>query len=200
MKKMMLLGVLLMLAARGYAQESRQDVSFSGTGFFGPQVNGNGAQLNTNGSLGLLTSYRYMLTPHSALELNYSFTQNQHIYRVSFNGPEGQRIHAREQEITGAYVYSMTFKRFNPFAEIGVGGLIFSPIRDYSTQTLDTKQNTNIGGLFGAGLAYELSPSWDIRLEYRGFITKAPDFGVQNFKTNRYEVFSIPAVGVAYHF
>jgi outer membrane immunogenic protein len=200
MKKMMLLGVLILSAAAGYAQESRQDASFSAMGFFGPQVNGNGAQLNSTGSLGLLTSYRYMLTPHSALELNYSFTQNQQKYIVSFNGPEGQRIHSRQQEITGAYVYSLNFKRYSPFLEAGVGGLIFTPIRDFATQTLDTKQNTNIGALFGGGLAYELSPSWDIRMEYRGFIVKAPDYGIQNFKTNRYEVFSMPAVGIAYHF
>lgn len=200
MKKMMLLGALLVLAAPGFAQESRQDVSFSATGRFAPQVNGNGAQLNATGSLGLLASYRYMLTPHSALELNYGFTQDQQVYRVSFNGPSGQRIHAREQELTGAYVYSLTFKRFNPFAEAGVGGLVFTPIRDFGTQTLDTKQNTNIGALVGAGVAYELSPSWDIRVEYRGFVAKAPDFGIANFKTNRYTVFSTPAIGVAYHF
>lgn len=200
MKKTMLMGALLLAASQGFAQESRQDVSFSATGLFGPQVNGNGAQVNSTGALGLLASYRYMLTPHSALELNYGFAQNQNVYKVSFNGVNGQRIHSREQEITGAYVYGVTFKRFNPFAEIGVGGMIFTPIRDFGTQTLDTKQNTNIGGLFGAGLAYELSPSWDVRLEYRGFVAKAPDFGVASFKTNRYEVWSVPAVGVAYHF
>lgn len=200
MKKLMWMGVLLLAAAQGFAQESRQDVSFSATGLFGPQVNGNGAQLNSTGALGILTSYRYMLTPHSALELNYSFAQNQNVYKVSFNGVSGQRIHSREQEATGAYVYSLTFKRFNPFVEVGVGGLIFTPIRDFGTQTLDTKQNTNIGGMFGGGVAYELSPSWDVRLEYRGFVAKSPDFGIANFKTNRYEVWSIPAVGVAYHF
>jgi outer membrane immunogenic protein len=200
MKKMMLLGVLILSAAAGYGQESRQDASFSAMGFFGPQVNGNGAQQTSTGSLGLLTSYRYMLTPHSALELNYSFTQNQQKYVVSFNGPDGQRIHSREQEITGAYVYSLNFKRYSPFLEAGVGALIFTPIRDFATQTLDTKQNTNIGALFGGGVAYELSPSWDIRVEYRGFVAKAPDYGINNFKTNRYEVFSMPAVGIAYHF
>jgi opacity protein-like surface antigen len=200
MKKMMLLGVLMLSAAAGYAQESRQDVSFSGTGFFGPQITANGTQLNSTGSLGLLTSYRYMLTPHSALELNYSFTQNQQRYVISFNGPDGQRVHSREQEMTGAYVYNLNFKRFSPFVEAGVGAIIFTPIRDFGTQTLDTKQNTNIGGLFGAGVAYELSPSWDIRAEYRGFLLKSPDYGVADFKTNRYEVLSIPAVGIAYHF
>jgi opacity protein-like surface antigen len=56
--------------------------------------------------------------------------------------------------------------------------------------------------LFGAGIAYEISPSFDIRLQYRGFLLKSPDFSVVNgdFKTNRYEVISTPAVGVAYHF
>jgi opacity protein-like surface antigen len=200
MKKTMLLGVLILSAAAGYAQESRQDASFSGTGFFGPQVNGNGAQMNSTGSLGLVTSYRYMLTPRSALEMNYSFTQNQQKYLISTNEPYGQRIHSRQQEVTGAYVFNLTFKRYSPFLEAGVGTLIFSPIRDYGTQILDTKRNSNIGGLFGGGLAYELSPSFDIRVEYRGFLVKAPSYGVNNFGTNRYEVFSIPAVGVAYHF
>jgi outer membrane immunogenic protein len=198
MKKMMLLGALMLSAAAGYAQESRQDVSFSGTGFFGPQVNGNAVQLNQTGALGLLASYRFMLTPHSALELNYGFQQNSEKFQTSFL--QYGRVHAREQEITGAYVYSLNFKNFSPFVEAGVGGIVFTPIRDYGTTILDTKQNTNIGGLFGGGLAYELSPSFDIRAEYRGFVVKAPDFGLGDFKTNRYEVISIPAIGVAYHF
>jgi len=199
MMKMMVLGVLIVSAAAGYAQESRQDVSFSATGLFGPQVNGNDVQLTSTGALGLLASYRYMLTPRSALELNYSFAQNNEKFGTSYL-PYG-RVHAREQEITGAYVFSLNFKKnYNPFVEAGVGGLIYTPIRDYGTNLLDTKQNTNVGGLFGGGLAYELSPSWDIRFEYRGFIAKAPDFGLANFKTNRYEVISTPAVGIAYHF
>ena len=77
---------------------------------------------------------------------------------------------------------------------------IFTPIHDYGTQALDTKSNKRLGGMFGGGLAYELSPSFDIRLEYRGFVVKSPDYGVADFKTNRYEVFSMPAVGMAYHF
>ena len=198
MKKTMLLGALLLMAAAGYSQESRQDVSVSAMGVFAPQVNGNAVQLNTTSTLGFLTSYRYMLTPRSALELNYSFAQNSYKYRTSFL-PNG-RIHGREQEISGAYVFNMNFRNFNPFLEAGVGGFIFTPIRDESTNQLDAKQNTNVGALFGGGLAYELSPSWDIRAEYRGFVTKTPDFGYTTFKTNRYEVISLPVIGVAYHF
>jgi opacity protein-like surface antigen len=198
MKKTMLLGALMLVAAAGYAQESRQDASVSAIGVFGPQVNGNAVQLNSTATLGFLGSYRYMLTPRSALELNYGFAQNSIAYRTSFL-PNG-RVHTRQQEISGAYVYNMNFRNFNPFLEAGVGGMIFTPIRDAGTTLLDTKQNTNIGALFGGGVAYELSPSFDIRVQYRGFVVKAPDFGLTDFKTNRYQVISMPALGVAYHF
>jgi outer membrane immunogenic protein len=199
MKKTMLLGVLLLSAAAGVAQESRQDFSFSGTGFFGPQVNSpNAVVMESTGSLGLLASYRYMLTPHSSLELNYGFTQNQQKYQASFTNQE--RVHSREQEGSGAYVYSLNFKRFSPFAEIGVGSIFFTPIHDYKTTVFDTKQTIGVGGLFGGGVAYELSPSWDIRVEYRGFLLKAPSYGLPNLGLNKYEILSLPAVGFAYHF
>ena len=199
MKKTMLLGVLMLSAAAGYAQESRQDVSFSGTGIFGPTIHGaaNVTQSST-GAAGLLLSYRYMVTPHSALELNYSFAQNNQKYATSFE-PHA-RIHSRQQEITAAYVYSLNFKRYSPFAEVGVGTMIFTPVQDNGTNLLGTKSTKGLGGLFGGGLAYELSPSFDIRVEYRGFLTKTPNFGETNFSTNRYEIISMPAIGVAYHF
>jgi opacity protein-like surface antigen len=198
MKKTMLLGALMLLASVGYAQESRQDASISAIGVFSPQVNGNAVQLNTSKFVGFLGSYRYMLTPRSALEMNYSFVQYNSHYSTSFL-PD-VNIHTRQQEITAAYVYNLNFRKFNPFLEGGVGGLIFTPIRDFQTNNLDTKQNTSIGAVFGGGVAYELSPSWDIRAEYRGFVVKAPDFGLTQFKTNRWEVISMPAIGMAYHF
>jgi outer membrane immunogenic protein len=49
-------------------------------------------------------------------------------------------------------------------------------------------------------VAYELSPSFDIRAEYRGFLGKTPNFGITDFSVNRYRVNSQAAIGVAYHF
>ena len=54
--------------------------------------------------------------------------------------------------------------------------------------------------MFGAGFAYEISPSFDIRAEYRGLVTKVPTFGDSQFTTNRWYQISEPTVGVAYHF
>jgi len=213
MKKTILLGVLMLTAAACVAQESRQDVSFSGTGLFGPTIHGPGAVVaNSTGALGLLTSYRFMLTPHSALEVNYSFIQNNQKYCVGGGCVPGApvvpgltnyysyRFHSRMQEGTGAYVFGMTFKRYNPFLEVGGGTLIFTPVLDNGTKELGSKGTKGLAGLFGGGLAYELSPSFDIRVEYRGLLVKTPAFGETNIVTNRYEILSMPTLGVAYHF
>jgi len=201
MKKMIvLLCALVLSAVAGYAQESRQDVSISGVGAFAPVITGNSVQKSTTTTLGFLASYRYMLTPRSALELNYGYAQNRQKYVVY--GKTYGGIHTLQHEMSGAYVYSRNYGNFNPFAEIGVGAMIFHPLKDEGTNQFDVKQNTSIGGLFGAGLAYEISPSFDIRAEYRGFLVKTPDFSMPGdiFKTNRYEVISSPSIGIAYHF
>jgi opacity protein-like surface antigen len=199
MKKILLSLVLLpVLVATGFAQESRQDVSLSATGLIPRHVVGNAVQQDgTIGVYGVLGSYRYMLTPRSALELNYQYNQDiQHFIGSYFDW----RVHTRFQEISGAYVYNFTYKNFNPFVEAGIGGYIFTPIKDNKTTNLDVKQNTNIGFLYGGGIAYELSPSWDIRAEYRGIVMKAPNFGLENLRTNRYYNLNNPVIGVAYHF
>jgi outer membrane immunogenic protein len=199
-KTMLLLGALMVSAAAGYAQESRQDVSISGTVPFAPQITGNSVQKNTSMTIGLLASYRYMLTPRSALEVNYGYQQNTQYYQV-FGKKQGG-IHVLQQEFSGAYVFNLNFKRFNPFLEAGPGAVIFSPLKDAGTSDLDAKQNTSIGAIFGGGVAYELSPSFDIRAQYRGFLVKTPNFSLPGgvFNTNRYEIISTPSIGVAYHF
>lgn len=200
MKKMILLGAVMFSAAAGYAQESRQDVSVSGVGLIPPTVHGNNSvTLTSSNSAGVLVSYRYLLTPHSALEANYSWAQNTNYFQYGGqNANIFNPVHTRQQELTFAYVYGLTFKNFNPFLEGGGGGVVYTPIQEGSF-TLDAKQNTGLAGLFGGGVAYELSPSFDIRVQYRGLVVKAPSF-VDRFKTNRYEVVSMPAIGIAYHF
>ncbi len=202
MKKTVLLGALLgsaVLSAR--AQESRQDASISAFEVVAPEVSGNAVQpLTTTHVTGILGSYRYLLTPRSGLEVNYGWAQNSLVYNAFSAGVPVGRVHSRQQEISAAYVYSRNYKKYNPFVEGGVGGILFTPILDNGTTRLDSRQNTRIGGLFGAGVAYEISPSFDIRAEYRGFVLKVPDFGISAFTSNRYYVISTPSIGVAYHF
>jgi len=198
MKKSLLLLLLLpLMAVAGFAQESRQDVSVSGSALIPPFVAGNAVQLHATVGFGFLASYRYLLTPHSGLELNYQYAQEVQHY---INPTNNLLIHNRFQEISGAYVYNFVFKNFNPFLEGGPGGYIYTPIRDAKTQTQNVSQSTNVGAMYGGGIAYELSPSFDIRVEYRGLVVKAPSFNNDNLRTNRYFNISDPVIGVAYHF
>jgi outer membrane immunogenic protein len=200
MKKIAFLVILLAATvAAGRAQESRQDISISGMGVIEPfRASSTTVQVDSTPAYGALLSYRFMLTPTTALEGNYGITyQNSIGYYVN---PVHYKILTRTQEVSGAFVKSFVFKNLNPFVEAGPGAFIFLPIVNSGTTTLDAKQQIEIGGLFGAGVAYEISPSFDIRAEYRGWATKVPTFGNSEFTTNRWYVISNPAIGVAYHF
>ena len=207
MKKIFLVLFLLAgVAAAGRAQESRQDVSISGIGVITPFISSStDVQVHSRYGIGILGSYRWMLTPNSALEANYGITyENKFRYEVgnSLSVP----INARVQEISGAFVRSFTYRKFNPFIEAGPTALIFLPIRNSGTGTLDAKQQTAVGVLYGGGIAYEISPSFDIRAAYRAYVTKVPNFGLgssattENLTTNKWFNMYVPTVGVAYHF
>jgi outer membrane immunogenic protein len=201
--------VLFLLAAcavAGRAQESRQDISLSGIGIIEPFVaSATDVQVHSNYALGGLVSYRFMLTPNSALEANYGVTY-QNTMRFVVGNTNVVKVLTRTQEISAAYVRSFTFRRFNPFLEAGPAGLIFLPIRNSGTTSLDVKQQTSVAFLYGAGVAYEISPSFDIRAEYRGYVTKVPNFGqgsgtnAVNLTTNKWYNIYVPTIGVAYHF
>lgn len=200
MKKIAIFAILLFAcAAAGRAQESRQDISLSGTGLIEPfRASTTDVQVSANRAFGVLASYRFMLTPTSALEANYSITYANQIH--IWANPNNYKVNTRTEEISGAYVRSFVYKNFNPFVEAGPGAFIFLPIRNSGTTSLDVKQQTEIGGIYGGGIAYEISPSFDIRAEYRGWITKVPNFGDSQFNTNKWYNIYNPVVGVAYHF
>jgi outer membrane immunogenic protein len=200
MKKIVFVAFLLAIAAAaGRAQESRQDVSLSGTALIEPFVaSSTDVQVHSTTAYGALVSYRFMLTPSSALEANYGITyQNKLHFYVN---PNNYQVLTRTQEISAAYVRSFIFRNFNPFVEAGPGALILLPIRNSGTTNIDVKQQTSVGAMYGAGIAYEISPSFDIRAEYRGFVTKVPTFGDTQFNTNKWFNIFNPSIGVAYHF
>lgn len=204
MKKSLFLVLLLspLMALPALAQESRQDISVSESAIMAPYAAGNAVQLHsTVGILGGLVSYRYLLTPHSGLELNYQYNQN--VQHFEWNAGN-YHVHDRIQEMSGAYVRSFNFKNYNPFLEAGPAAFMFSPIDDAKTNFLvsSISRSTNVGLMYGGGFAYEISPSFDIRVEYRGLVMKTPTFSFpgNSTKTNVYYNISDPVVGVAYHF
>jgi opacity protein-like surface antigen len=200
MKKIAFIAILLAVCvAAGRAQESRQDISLSGMGLIEPfMASSTDVQVHSTTAYGAMVSYRFMLTPANALEANYGITyQNKITY---FTNPNTYQVLTRTQEMSAAFVRSFVFKNFNPFVEAGPGGFIFLPIVNSGTTSLDVKQQIGIGGIYGAGIAYEISPSFDIRVEYRGWVTKVPTFNDGALTTNKWYNIYNPVAGVAYHF
>ena len=200
MKKIAFIAFLLAVCvAAGRAQESRQDVSISGMALIEPYIaSSSNVQVHSNTAFGVLGSYRFMLTPSSAIEGNYGITyQNRIHYYVN---PVNYTVLTRNQEVSVAYVRTFTFKKFNPFVEAGPAAFVFLPIWNSGTTSLDVKQQIELGAMYGAGIAYEISPSFDIRAEMRGNVTKVPTFEYSLFNTNKWYNIYNPAVGVAYHF
>ena len=167
-------------------------------GIFPPFITGNDVQQTGTYGLGGLVSYRYMLTPRSGLELNYQYAQNAQKYYTSFNNV---RVHDRMQEFSGAYVLNQTSRTGILSLRAGPAAFLFSPLDDASTtQIWTSKGQTILGAMYGGGVAYELSPSLDIRAEYRGLLMKTPNFGLGPQKTGRFYNVYNPVIGIAYHF
>ncbi len=206
MKKLLFFLCLLPLLAQiGLAQDegARQDINLSFMGVIQPYVSSKSAPVvKQNSTLGdgLYLGYRYLLTPNGAVEANYSYS---HFTNKFVTSSESARVYTGLQEATVAYVRSFTFKRFNPFIEGGGGLLFFTPIGTKTT-SYDTEQTHELTVLFGGGIAYELSPSWDLRVQYRGQIFNSTNFGLKNapfdFSVGRRYIMSQPAIGFAYHF
>jgi len=200
MKKIALIAFLLAVCVvAGRAQESRQDISISGIGLIEPFIaSSTDVQVHSTYALGALAGYRFMLTPSSALEANYGITYQNKIN--FYANPNDYNIVTRTQEFSLGYVRSFNYRKFNPFVEAGPGTFIFLPVHNAGTQSLDVKKQIRIGAMYGAGIAYEISPSFDIRAEYRGYVTQVPTFGDTQFSTNKWYNIYVPTLGVAYHF
>jgi opacity protein-like surface antigen len=182
MKKIAFIAFLLAVCvAAGRAQESRQDISLSGTGYVEPFIaSSTTVQVDSNRAFGALVSYRFMLTPSSAVEANYGMTY-QNTIRFKQVGTFDYPILTRTQEMSAEYVRSFNFRKYNP-------------------RNIDVKQQTQMAAFYGAGIAREISPSFDIRAEFRGIVTKVPTFGMTTFATNKWYNIYTPVIGVAYHF
>ena len=201
MKKIVVFFFLVAMgAAAGHAQESRQDISISGIGIIEPFIAApTDVQVSANRGFGALASYRFMLTPTAAVEANYGITYANKI-RYLISNTNNYVVNTRTQEISGAFVKSFNYKKWNPFVEGGPTGIVFLPIRNTGTTSLDVKQQTQFGAMYGGGFAYEISPSFDIRGEFRGLVTKVTTFGYSQLETNKWYNIYVPTVGVAYHF
>ena len=188
-----LMGVGL-AALPALAQESgRSEVTVQAFGSFVKSTTQDGVQQSATDSGGVLASYRFFFSKSHGVEVNYGYSLNTQSYGLS-GGPLG--VKSNQHEVTAAYVYRHALRKFTPFVEAGVGGLVFDP-----TDTPGASTQARAAFVYGGGADFNITNRFFVRAEYRGLVYNTPTFDLApavgaDRVTHRAE----PSIGFGYRF
>ena len=174
------------------AQEGgRQEVSVQAFGSFVKSTVSNGVSQDASNSGGVLANYRFFFTPNNGVEVNYGYSLNTQNYGLP-TGTVG--IKANQHEVTAAYVYRHPLRKFTPFVEAGVGGLVFDP-----TGFTGASTQARAAFVYGAGADFNLTKRVFVRAEYRGLVYNSPTFDLVE-GADRVTHRAAPSLGFGYRF
>ncbi len=213
-----ILAALLFLTSIAFAQDGHFDASVNAGAVFTKTSTGNGISATATDGMNLFGTIRARFKPKHSVLFNFGRTKDSQVYQA------GSDFHVLSTitEYTGAYMYSPVRRgKFEPFVFAGGGVLRFNPQSTYVflPQLPDNIPNnvlvnvgatnqTRIAFLYGLGVDYKLYWKFALRLQYRGFLYKAPDFNVQtsstgsslSFFTGAYGHMAEPTAGLVFRF
>lgn len=189
----------LLLAVCAGAQEDRNEISVQGTGFFTKQSSGDGITRTTTNTGGLMVGYRYHFNKWLSAEANYGYDRNTQSY---FSTGGLSKVQANVHTTTADLVVNLPFKvyKFRPYVLGGSGALTFNPTGNAgaSVSGADTQSKAVI--LYGGGMDFAITRHISARAEYRGYVYKSPDFGLQSLTSNSWTHTAQPSAGFVYTF
>jgi hypothetical protein len=211
---------LTSLISAAFGQDGHYDASINGAAVFTTTASGNSVLQGATVGMNIFGTIRYKFRPKHSLLFNYGRTRDSQTYQTI-----GNNFHILNSisEVTGAYMFSpFPRAKFHPFVLAGGGALIFSPSSTWVffpnlPDNVPNRVQTNLGAtsqtqltfLYGLGMDYKLPwyPKVSLRMQYRGFLYKAPDFHIDqnagslvNFFTGGKQHMAEPTVGFAYTF
>ena len=211
--------LILFGSSAALCQDGRFDASINGGEVFTNTASGNAVTQNATAGPVIFGTFRYKLKAKHSLIFNYGRTRNSQTYLAGGNFHVLNSI----SEVSGAYVFSpFPNSKFEPFFLAGGGALIFSPsstwdffpnlpdnVPDRVQVNLGAAKQTELAFLYGLGVDYRL-PKFSrlsLRLQYRGFLYKAPDFKIDansgstvSFFTGGRQHMAEPSVGIVFRF
>jgi len=195
----MLAGFVILLALGAPAQESRSEISLQGTGFFTRDTSGQGISRTTSNTGGFQVGYRYNINRWLAAEGNYGYDRNTQRY---FGGFGESGVQANVHTVTGDLVVKLPLRvgGISTYALAGGGGLIFDPTGNFSGSAPGATTQGKGAFLYGAGADYVFTRHLSLRVEYRGFVYKDPDFGLRALNTGNWTHTAQPSAGIVFHF
>jgi hypothetical protein len=211
---------IFFLIPGAFGQDGRYDASLNGAAVFTTTATGNSVVQGATVGANIFGTFRYKFRPKHSLVFNFGRTRDSQTYQAI-----GNNFHVLNSisEVTGAYVFSpFPEAKFKPFVLAGGGALVFSPsstwvffpnlpnnVPNRVETSLGATSQTEVAFLYGLGVDYKLP--WftkvSLRLQYRGFLYKAPDFHIDqnggsqvNFFTGGKQHMAEPTVGFVYTF
>jgi len=200
MKWALLAAVLAVASAPANGQGNRSEFNASFTANYQSSVSGQNVTDNPTYSGGILANYRYHFSDWGAFEVNYSRTRYTQFYSGS-TGAITSFTQANAQEATMAFVFkhwSALNGRLEPFAEVGTGGLFWSPISGGSVGGPYNQSRPVL--LYGGGFDWKAFGHFGLRAGYRGLFYTAPDYNVNGQFTNTRTQMKEPYAGITYRF
>lgn len=195
--------VALSLSMTAIAQEvrqeraSRQEVTVQGAGFLMNESDGNGIENRATDSGGILIGHRYSINRWLAAEGDFGLARNTQI----FSGSMPARVQANVRQFTGSAVVKLpSFAKLQPFLLAGGGALMFSPTGNAGGTFAGAERDTIGSFLYGGGADYSIAKHWSLRVQYRRFAYKAPDFHIANLNTNTWTQVAQPTAGIVFRF
>ena len=207
LKKVTTQRIAIMVAAVAFfslsatAQERRSEVSVQGTGFFTKDSNGQGVSQQGTETGGVLGGYRYHINRWLSAEANYGWNRNSQL----FSTPAGSaRIQADVHQATGGLVVNLPRPRAfkaSPYVLAGGGALVFNPTNN-GGRILGAGTQAEGAFVYGAGADFPipLVRHVALRLEYRGLVYNAPNFGLKALDTGAVTHTAEPSAGLVFRF
>jgi len=186
-------------AIAALSQEVRNEVSVQATGFFTRDSNDQGISNKATQSGGVLAGYRHRINRWFSAEGNYGYNRSTEQY---FTSGGSSRIQADVHSATGDLVVNLPFRfhKLLPYVLAGGGALIFSPTNNPGGFIPGADTQAQGAFVYGGGADYGITRHVSLRAEYRGFVYKAPDFGLSNLRTDAWTHTALPAAGVVMRF
>jgi outer membrane immunogenic protein len=171
----------------------KNEVSVQAFGSFVKSTTSAGVRNSATNSGGVLVNYRRFFNVHNGVEVNYGYALN----TQNFLSPSGESgVKTNSHEVSGAYVFRLSARRFTPFVLAGAGALVFDP-KDFQ----GANSQTRAAFVYGGGADFNLSRHLFMRAEYRGFVYNSPTYSLTSLDgTDRITHRAEPSIGFGYRF
>ncbi len=187
----------LVLTSSSLAQETRRnEVSAQMTGFITKKTDGNGISQGSTKSVGLLAGYRFFFNRYLGVDGSYGWARNT---LHNFTPAGTFNIQSDIHQVTGAVVVRYPNK-ISPYALAGAGALIFNPTENAGGFVPGADRQTKAAFVYGAGANIYITERFGIRTEYRGYVYKQPDFGLDALNSDKVTHTAQPSVGLVIRF